>query len=146
MQFSNTVTIDRPRADVFAFLSRFENLPRWNYALSETRRVGTEPSGVGTRYVQTRTIPRPATETFEVTELDPDRRLAIRGTLGPFAADSSYELQDAGDATVLTNTMRLRPSGAGSLVASLAMPQIRSAVAANLATLKDILEQPGSIA
>ena len=144
MRFSNTVTIDRSPADVFAFLSRFENLPLWNYAISDTRRVGAGPIGVGDRYIQTRTVPRPATETFVVTGLEPDRAVAIRGTLGPFDADSRYELLGDGDRTVLTNTMRLEPSGALRVVASLAGPQVRAAVAANLARLKHILEEGAS--
>jgi len=31
--FENTVTIQRPVEDVFAFLADFENVPTWNYAI-----------------------------------------------------------------------------------------------------------------
>jgi uncharacterized membrane protein len=46
--FENTVTIRRPVEDVFAFLADFENVPAWNYAIVETRKVspgrwGSEP-------------------------------------------------------------------------------------------------------
>ncbi len=140
MQFSNTVTIHRSPAHVFAFLSDFENLPLWNYAISQTRRSGTGPVGLGTRYTQTRTIPRPAVETFEVTELDPERFVAIRGTLGPFRSTSSYQLEAAGGTTVLTNAMHLEPAGALGLVASLAAPSLKKAVADNLQALKQLLE------
>jgi carbon monoxide dehydrogenase subunit G len=140
MKFSNTVRIGRRPADVFAFLTRFENLPLWNYALEETRRVDTGPVGVGARYVQTRTIPRPAVETFEVTRFSPDHRVDIRGTLGPFRAEISYLLEADGEGTVVTNSMDLEPSGALHLVAPVARPGIRSAVAANLDVLKRLLE------
>ena len=50
MHFANSVTIARTREDVFTFLSRFENLPSWNYALSSTRRTDSGPVGVGARY------------------------------------------------------------------------------------------------
>ena len=140
MQFSNTITIDRPVAEVFGYLAKFENVPRWNYAISETRSLTGQPVGVGSRYVQSRTIPTHSEETFEVTEFEPDRRLAIRGTLGPFPADVVYVLEPAGTGTVLTNTMDLKARGPISLVAPLATRQIKSAVATNLAKLKDILE------
>jgi uncharacterized protein YndB with AHSA1/START domain len=140
MRFVNTVTIDCPPAEVFAYLSRFENVPRWNYAISETRKVTDGPVGVGTRYHQTRTLPRPADETFEVTEFDPDRRLSIRGDLGPFQGEIDYLLEPAGDSTVLANTMDLRPAGPLRLLAPLAAPRVRSAVAANLQELKRRLE------
>lgn len=77
MEFSNTVRIERRPEDVFAFLSHFENLPRWNYALDRTERVGTGPVGVGAQYVQARTVPRSAVERFEVVEHRPDRAVAI---------------------------------------------------------------------
>jgi hypothetical protein len=45
--FENTVTIRRPVADVFAFLADFENVPAWNYAIVETRKVAPGPVGWG---------------------------------------------------------------------------------------------------
>ena len=35
--FENTVTIQRPAEEVFAFLADFENIPKWNYAIEETQ-------------------------------------------------------------------------------------------------------------
>jgi glyoxylase-like metal-dependent hydrolase (beta-lactamase superfamily II) len=83
MKFTNTVTINRRPAEVFGFLAHFANVPVWNYAISETRKVAGGPVGVGARYRQTRTLPTRSEETFEVTEFEPDRRLSIRGALGP---------------------------------------------------------------
>ncbi len=36
--FTNTVTIERPIEDVFAFLADFENVPTWNRAIEATTR------------------------------------------------------------------------------------------------------------
>ena len=141
MDFANTVTIRRSREDVFAYLAEFENLPEWNYALSTTRRTSSGPVGVGAQYTQTREIPRHAVETFEVVQFEPVERLAIRGTLGPFLAESSYLLEAADGATVLTNSMQLQPAGAMRLVAGLAGSGVKQAVAANLGVLKELLER-----
>ncbi len=46
--FENTVTIQRPAEDVFAFLADFENIPRWNYAIAATKKTSPGPVGVGT--------------------------------------------------------------------------------------------------
>jgi uncharacterized protein YndB with AHSA1/START domain len=143
MRFTNTVTINCPPADVFAYLAQFENVPRWNYAISETRKTSTGPVGVGSRYRQTRTLPTRSEETFEVTEFEPDRRLSIRGDLGPFHGDVSYLLAPAASGTALTNTMNLRPSGPLRLIAPLAAYRVRAAVATNLDTLRQILETSG---
>jgi hypothetical protein len=45
--FENTVTIRRPIAAVFAFLADFENIPAWNYAIVETRKVSPGAGGWG---------------------------------------------------------------------------------------------------
>lgn len=140
MRFTNTITIDRPPATVFAYLANLENLPEWNYALAETRKLTPGPVGVGARYLQTRTIPVHAEEDLEITEFVPDQKLTIDGTLNAFPATVTYTLTPTGNATTLTNTINLRTPGPLNLVAPLATNRIKSAVAANLADLKQLLE------
>lgn len=140
MRFTNTVSVRRNAVDTFEYLARFENIPQWNYAISRTWKVSEGPVGVGSTYRQERTVPSHAEETFEVTEFEPDRRLAIEGTLGPFAARLTYRLEQTGDATLITNDVDLEPTGLTRLVAPLAANRIKSAVAANLKVLKQLLE------
>jgi uncharacterized protein YndB with AHSA1/START domain len=144
MKFTNTITIKRRPDEVFAFLAHFENVPLWNYAIAQTRKITDGPVGVGSRYRQTRTLPTRSEETFAVTEYEPVHRLSIGGALGPFEGEIHYLLKPAGKATVLTNTMTLQPSGPLRVVAPLATPRIKAAVAANLDALKQILETDGS--
>jgi len=99
--FENTMMVGRPPRDVFAFLADFENVPRWNYAIVETTKASPGPTGVGTRYRQVRQIPRRSQEGFEVTEFVAERRLAIRGRLGPFDSEVAYELEAEGSGTRL---------------------------------------------
>jgi len=140
MRFTNVVTINRPRAVVFAYLAHLESIPRWNYAISQTRKLTSGPVGVGTRYLQTRTLPTPSEEEFEVVGFEPDRSLSIDGALGPFRGRVSYILESTNGSTTLTNTMDLQPSGPLGILARLATPQARSAVTTNLNTLKQLLE------
>jgi len=140
MRFINTISIDRLATDVFAFLAHFENLPLWNPAISQTRRITGGQVAVGSRYVQVRTAPRPSEETFEVTEFQPDRRLSVRGTFGPFPGESTYVLDSVGDTTLLTNTVDVKPKGLLGVLAPLAARRVKAAVAGNLDILKRILE------
>jgi uncharacterized protein YndB with AHSA1/START domain len=142
MQFSNTVTIDRPVDEVFAFLTHFENLPRWNYAISETRKTSLGPVGVGARYEQTRAIPTQHVETFEVTAFEPYQTVAIRGTFSGFPGRFTYELESMGKLTRLVNTVDLETSSLVSIVAPLMTSRIGAAVAENLDELKHVLESP----
>jgi uncharacterized protein YndB with AHSA1/START domain len=56
--FQNTVTIRRPIEDVFVLLADFENIPRWNYAILQTKK--TSPGPVGSEPPTARSVPCPA--------------------------------------------------------------------------------------
>jgi uncharacterized protein YndB with AHSA1/START domain len=138
--FENTVVIRRPIEEVFAFLSHFENVPSWNYAIIQTRRVSEGPVGVGTIYQQVRSVPTRSEERFEVTAYDPARHLEIQGQLGPFPARLSYALDALPEGTRVTNSVELELHGPGRLLGRVAVPRVREAVAANLGKLKELLE------
>jgi carbon monoxide dehydrogenase subunit G len=139
--FENTVMIGRPIEEVFGFLSDFENVPTWNYAISETRKLSEGPVGVGTIYQQVRSVPSRSEERFEVTVYDPPRQLEIRGQLGPFPSRLSYALVTVPEGTRVTNSAELELRGPGRLLGRVAVPRVRDAVAANLRKLKELLEQ-----
>ncbi|WP_353828150.1 SRPBCC family protein [Agromyces sp. SYSU T0242] len=141
MQFENLVTIRRPRPDVFAYLADFGNIPRWNHAIRETHLLTELPVRVGSRFRQVRTLPSVSEEEFEVTEFDPDRRIAVEGVIAGFRGRATYVLDGEGDTTTLTNAAELAASGAMGFMVSLAAPRVRAAVAENLGVLKDLLER-----
>lgn len=141
MEFSNTVTIQRPVHDVFVFVSDLENVPTWNYAIVETRKVSDGPVRVGTTYRQVRSLPTSSEETLEVTQLVPDRRLVVHGGLGPFEGTLTYEFEDLGGGTRLTNRGDLRPHGLMRVGARVASARISGTVAENLGVLKELLER-----
>jgi uncharacterized protein YndB with AHSA1/START domain len=141
--FENTVTIRRAVEDVFAFLADFENIPTWNYAIVETKKTSPGPVGVGTTYRQLRSVPSRSEEGFQVTAFEPSSRLEVHGDIGPFTATISYLLAPTDHGTRLTNVVDLESaSGVLRLVAPLAASRVKTAVAANLDTLKQLLE-PG---
>jgi hypothetical protein len=140
MQFSNVVSIERPQNEVFDFLADLQNVPKWNYAILETRKVTSGPVAVGSRYRQLRSLPRRSEETLEITELQPGKHLAVRGDLGPFTGTLTYDLEDIEGSTRLTNTADLEGRGIMKIAAPIAGARVRNAVAQNLQTLKGVLE------
>lgn len=141
MEFSNAITIERSLHDVFAFISDLENVPRWNYAVAETRKASEGPVALGTTYRQVRSLPNRTEETLRVTEFEPDRRFAFEGGLGPFEGTLTYELEEIGASTRLTNRADLEARGIAKLAAPIASGRVRGAVAENLETLKQLLER-----
>ena len=140
MHFANSVTVQRSPHEVFEYLANFENVPQWNHAIVETRKTSDGPVGVGATYRQTRSLPSPSEEAFQVTEFARDRRLAIRGDLGPFEGTLTYELESVPEGTKLLNSADLEAHGLLKVAAPLASGRVGSAVAANLQKLKEILE------
>jgi carbon monoxide dehydrogenase subunit G len=140
MEFSNTITIERSPHDVYAFVSDLENVPKWNYAIVETRKTSDGPVRVGTTYRQVRSLPSRREETLQVTELEPDQRFAVHGGLGPFEGTLTYEFEEVSGSTRLTNKADLGARGIRRLAAPLVSGRVREAVAANLETLKRLLE------
>jgi uncharacterized protein YndB with AHSA1/START domain len=116
--FTNVVEINRPAHEVFAFLADLENVPRWNYAITETRKTSPGEVGVGATYKQTRSIPTPSREHLTITGSEPDRHLTVEGTLARYPARLRYTVDEHDGATRLTNTVDLelirRPRQPGS--------------------------------
>jgi hypothetical protein len=142
MTFANAITIERPRRAVFGFLARFENIPTWNYAIDETVPVSDDPVAVGKVYRQIRSVPYRAEERFEITTLEPDLALEIKGNFGPLHGTLTYELEDRGSATLLTNTVQLEARGLAKIAAAMSAGRLQQAVTANLDILKKVLEGP----
>lgn len=139
--FENTVVIRRPIEEVFAFLSDLENVPKWNYAIVETRKVSKGPVGLGTVYRQVRSVPSRSEERLEVTAFNPPGHLEIRGQLGPFPSRLSYALDALPDGTRVTNSVELELRGPGRVLGRVAVPRVRDAVATNLRKLKELLDR-----
>ncbi|MGN9789414.1 SRPBCC family protein [Nonomuraea sp. ZG12] len=140
MQFHNDLVINRPAREVFRYLADLENLPRWNYAIAETRKISPGPPARGSTYLQTRTLPRPMQETLEISRYEPSRLLAITGGFGDLEGTSTYTLESNGETTRLTNEIELVGRGLLRAFSALATANVKRAVAENLTVLKNLLE------
>lgn len=140
IDFTNIIRIDRSINEVFLYLSDLERIPEWNWAITETKKITPGPIAVGTRYRQARAVPRPATEILEITALVPNQRIEVRGDLVEMAAHLTYELNEDGLGTVVTNAVSLDADGPVRLIAPILSRKTAGAVASNLNDLKTLLE------
>jgi uncharacterized membrane protein len=138
LEFENTILVQRPVAEVFTFLSDFENLPKWNYYVLEVSKRSDGPAGVGTIYHQTRKTDE---QDFRITELMKNHAVAIK-TLPQSspALEMRFTFYDEGSATLIRDEWKL-DTGQPALLERLAVGKIKSAVAENLAKLKELLEE-----
>jgi hypothetical protein len=142
ISFTNTIEIERPIDVVFAYLGDLEHIPEWNWAVTATRKVSQGPIGVGTEYRQTRSVPKPTTETLRLTVFDSPERIEVEGTLGPFPARVGYQLQEIAGGTTIVNKVELDTPGILAVAAPVASRRIQGSVAENLRVLKDLLDEP----
>ena len=138
LEFENTIRIDRTVAEVFAFLSDFEHIPKWNYYVLEVRQLFHNPIGAGTTYHQVR---KSDEQDFRIIEFQPNHTVAVK-TL-PQSSPSferKFTLYEEGDTTRLRDEWKL-DTGRPAVLERLARGRIKSAVAENLAKLKELLEE-----
>ena len=98
----HTVTIGRPVHEVFEFVARGENGPRWRPGLLDVEHVSG--TGVGARYKQGVKGPggRRVAADYEITAFEPDRRLAFRAIAGPVRPTGEYRFDPVAEGTRLT--------------------------------------------
>jgi carbon monoxide dehydrogenase subunit G len=138
LAFENTIRIDRTVAEVFAFLSDFEHIPKWNYYVLEVRQLFDDPIGAGTTYHQVR---KSDEQDFRINEFQPNHTVAVK-TL-PQSSPSferKFILHEEGDTTRLKDEWKL-DTARPVILERLAGGRVKSAVAENLAKLKELLEE-----
>lgn len=114
MKAERSVNIDRPTAEVFAFLARLENHVLFVPGLLELRAPGgvgpgAEAVGVRRAFGAVRTLP------YRVTRYIPNEALALSGRLGPLEGTVEYRLATAPDGrtnvTMINDFRARRPFG-----------------------------------
>lgn len=137
MEFENTILIQRPIEEVFAFVSDFENVPKWNYYVTHVRQISEGPLGEGTIYHQIRKNDQ---QDFTITDYKPNHAVAVEtmpGSQPEFWRRLVFE--PSGNGTRIKDQWRL-DLGQNRLVERLAGGRVKAAVADNLGKLKELLE------
>ena len=143
IEFKHSISIKRPINEVFAFLSNFENISRWNYYVLEVRKISKEHVGVGTTYHQMRQTDE---QLFQITEFELNLKVAVK-TLpqSSLKFERRFTLQAEGSTTHIVDEWAELVMGKPALIEKLAAGRVKSAVAENLGKLKELLET-GSVA
>ncbi len=138
IEIDNTIRINRPIAEVFAFLSDLENLPKWNYYVLKVTKLSDGPIGIGSVYHQIRKTDE---QDLRITDLDQNRKVVVK-TLPRSSPklEMTLTFQDEGNTTLIRDEWRL-DSGLPTAIEWLGSGKIKSAAAENLAKLKDLLEE-----
>lgn len=142
------VEIARPRAEVFDYLARGENMPRWMSEFQSVEQLSEGPPGLGTTYRYRLKRPRRAS-TIEWVEFEQGRRLAfaagrIRAGFGSLAPRGSLTLEEVGaGATRVRAVYEPKLGGVMRLMGRPVAASIRRGRAGDHQRLKQVLEEGG---
>lgn len=139
-----SIVIDRPAEEVFAFVTTPENDRLWVSTAVERSRESEGPIGVGSRIrAVDNFLGRRIESTFEVTEHEPSRRSSIR-LEGPIAARGSYVLDPEDGGTRFRWILDAEPGLGGLYLGRITDPLVtmifRRRLQRDLRSLKGVLE------
>lgn len=111
---TNTITIQRPIGEVFAYVANGNNDPQWRASILETQ-LQSEQDGVGAIYHQVVAGPKMRPRVpfdYRVTEYKPPYRRGFQYIVGVARPVGLFELTENGpDATTVTYTLECEVSG-----------------------------------
>ena len=144
VRVEDSIVVERPIIDVFAYLTDPETIPEWQGSALEAALEGNGPMQVGSRIDEKRKfLGRRMDSTVEVAEYEPPRRFAVKVRSGPGPVTVTNALSETDGGTRIDAVLEGEPGGffrlAEPLVARGAQREMRS----NLETLKDVLEARG---
>jgi uncharacterized membrane protein len=136
------IDIERPVAQVATYASDPSNAPSWYDNIDSVQWRSTPPLQVGSIVAFTaRFLGRRLEYRYEFVELEPNDRLVMRTSEGPFPMETTYTWSsNPSGSTHMTLRNRGEPTGFSKLMAPLMVPAMRRANRKDLAHLKAILE------
>jgi uncharacterized membrane protein len=137
IKFENVIEIDRPVAVVFDFLADLENLPKWNYFVTQVRKTSAGPSGVGATYHQVR---KTDSQNLTIVNIEKNRILTVK-TIPPSKPELErwMTFEEINGKTRILDRWKL-DTGHPGILQALSKGRVKSAVKDNLARLKELLE------
>jgi len=144
MAINGSIEINRPPADVFAYLDELGRHGEWQEDIVSIEVQTEGATRVGSRSRERRKVPGGEREfTYEVTEHEPPKRVSFKGVDGPIRPEGTVTLEPTADGsgTSMQLEFDLVPHGFGYLVAWLARRQARKTIPRDMANLKQQLEK-----
>jgi hypothetical protein len=140
---TQSIEIARRPEDVFAYLDDYSRHTEWQTNLVSAHVDGEGPIGVGTKITEVRRMgKREQPVSIEITEHNPPRSFAFRGTEGPVRPVGRGMIEPVGDGSSSRFTLELdlQGHGFGKMIAPMARKQAAKQIPINQQKLKELLE------
>ena len=136
-----SIIINRPVEEVFAFVADQPNATQWQSGVLEVRRITDGPIGVGTKHKAVRKFMGRRLEAInEYVVYELNKEVTFTGSAGGADFRHSYLTEATPEGTKLTSRMEMRPKGLFGLAEHLIVSSLRREFTASMGELKDLLE------
>jgi uncharacterized protein YndB with AHSA1/START domain len=149
MVIKDSVDINCPAAEVFAYLDQLDRHREWQPSIVSTRVETDGPTRVGTRVAERRKVPGGARDfPYEITAYEPPRTASFRGTAGLVRPVGTTTVEPLGESSSrMTLEFDLEGHGIiGKLLASFARRQAAKEIPESHERFKQLLESGAATA
>jgi len=141
MRFRDAIIINRPVAEVWAFLQQPNSEAAWHPGVIEEKITSPGGLGVGATGIEVRKIfGRHMEFLWEITQFEPGRRVTTRSAGGPVAWEATYLLEPIENGTSFVLDYRQEATGLWKLLLLGAPIVMRKQAKSDLANLKRVVE------
>ncbi len=141
MKVEVSLLINRPPADVFAYICNFENNPKWQERVVDAWFTSDPPLRRGSTYIQIASfLGRRIKSTFEVIEYQPGRLVRASGAAGLFPITFSRQVEPANGGSRMTVIIEGDASGIFKLAEPLLAQKVKASIEKDCRMLKKMLE------
>ncbi len=105
-----------PQAEAFAYMTDFANARVWDPSVSQARRVGMAPIGIGSAFdLVARFGRRDVSLRYEIVEYDAPRRVVLEAQRPGFVSRDTITVEPAGEGSIVRYDATLAFAGLGRL-------------------------------
>jgi uncharacterized membrane protein len=144
MKVEYSVAINKPIEQVWNFLTDFQNTPKWDIGVLETKKTSEGPAVLGTTFQNIGPfLGRTSVREYKVTEYEPNKKVTVKlMTPAKFIqqAEVSYAFEPAENGTKVTFIGGVEFSGFFKLIQPILLQRAKKDGQGDLDNLKRLLE------
>ncbi len=142
IKFEKRYYIDRPKQEVFDFVTDPANDTKWRDSASSAEWISEGPVGVGsTQRSVDKFLGRKIELTTEVTAWDPPNKYGLKTLSGPIPTESTITFESEGSGTQLTINGQVEFGGFFKMTEGLVGKQVEKQLDTDFNGLKRVLEE-----
>jgi uncharacterized membrane protein len=142
IRVEQSVEVNRPVEEVFAFMNEMANIFKWSQQIDEIRQLTPGPIQLGSKFeIVSRFLGRRITSVLTVSEFIPNQIVKSQGEAGGMQMTSSTTYSSEGENTLMKMETEMEPSGWWKLIAPFLPGLIRRLSTIEHKLLRESLEK-----